>query len=144
MRLAVLACALLVAVLAGCGDDDKQSDGSGKDGSDAPAAATLAKPDLVACLTEAGLVAKDSDVVYPEALIERDRIVETVEIAGTGDLTGLGDATYYQDEEAAVAGDQAGELVSTDDVRRGVAGRIAWRWAGEGAAADLIQDCLAG
>jgi len=144
MRLVVLSCALLVALLAGCGDDDPKSDGAGNDERDAPATATVAKPDLIACLTDAGLEAKDSEVDYPEALKERDRIVESIGIAGTDALTGLGDATWYEDEEAAIAGDEAGRLVSTDDVRRGVAGRISWRWAGEGSAADLIEDCLTG
>lgn len=139
----MLSCALLVALVSGCGSDDR-SDGPGKDGSDAPRAATVAKPDLVACLTDGGLEAKDSEVVYPEALKERDRIVETVDVTGRGELTGLGNATWYEDEDAAVAGNEATGLVSTDEVRRGVAGRIAWRWAGEDAAADLVEECLAG
>ena len=138
----MLTCALVVTLLAGCSSDDKGSDGSGKDGPDAPAAATVAKADLVACLTGAGLEAKDSDVVYPEELIERDRIVETVDITGIGELTGLGSATWFEDEGAAVAGDEAAGLVRTDEVRRGVAGPVAWDWVGEDAAADVIEECL--
>ena len=136
-----IACAAaLLAALTGCGG----ADDGGRDRDEVTSAATVARDDLVACLTEAGLEATDPAVEYPEELQERDAIVETVAIAGAGGLTGLGSATWYESHEAAVAGDEAAGLVSTDEVRRGVAGRVAWRWAGEAAAADLIEECLAG
>ena len=129
-----LAAVLLLAAASGCGGDD---------GGDEAAASveTPAVADVKACLEEGG-IDTSGESNLPEALKERDGIVDTLVLAGEGDLVGVGGVTWYVDEDAAQKAFEAGAAVRTEDVARGVKGRLDYDYAGSDEAVAILESCL--
>lgn len=133
-----------VGLIAGaCGGDDG-NDGDGAGGSDVVEAAAV--EDVKACLQDAGLDVED-DTNLTADLRDTFGIEDAIDVMGDGDLVGLGSVTWYEDAGTAEEAHEAGGAARTEDVARGVIGRVTYDFAGadkeQGATVgDLIEGCL--
>lgn len=138
-RAAALA-VVAIAALGACGDD---SGGGGGGGGGDAGAAVPDVDEVAACLEDGGLTASGESNVPPE-LRERLGIEDSLSLSGEGDLVGLGSITWFVDTGAAEEDHEAGAAVRTDDVARGIRGRVTYDYAGSEEAAALIEACLDG
>jgi hypothetical protein len=137
---------VLLMTAAGCGDDGDSKESSGSSGGGEAAAsasdgATPSPEDVRACLEEGGFDL-DQESNLNADLQRQLGIEEQLVVAGNDELTGLGSVTWYVDEDTAKDAYESGGAVLTEEVARGIKGRLDYHYSGTDEAVQVLEGCI--